>query len=268
MSYLLIPDIRVQTANIHHSSFLLGGPPVMAAFFFAHAMGRQIGRSVRVNGVAYIHHDMDVLGESFYGRVSLQQRRGAAFSFSNKPKKDYSSKNEHALSLQPVASAHLRLSLIVDIDNLLSIDGVRRFLYRARFSGGQVISHGEPAQYDELDEAIENMPAGYFVMDRNDLMQTGDGENPAEKLISQLGPKHETGSTDTWLSAACVGYAMLTPYQIRIGAREGYEHAFAEPLVGLVQYRSSRNFDDDFENVIWKPEWLQNDVYRLHQNID
>ena len=88
MSYLLIPDMRVQTANIHHSSFLLGGPPVMAAFFFAHAMGRQLGKNVRVNGTAYIHHHMDVLGQSFYGRLSLQQRRGAAFTFSNKPKKE------------------------------------------------------------------------------------------------------------------------------------------------------------------------------------
>ena len=70
MSYLLIPDMRVQTANIHHSSFLLGGPPVMAAFFFAHAMGRQLGKNVRVNGTAYIHHHMDVLGQSFYGRLS------------------------------------------------------------------------------------------------------------------------------------------------------------------------------------------------------
>ena len=59
MSYLLIPDMRVQTANIHHSSFLLGGPPVMAAFFFAHAMGRQLGKNVRVNGTAYIHHHME-----------------------------------------------------------------------------------------------------------------------------------------------------------------------------------------------------------------
>lgn len=87
MSYLLIPDMRVQTANIHHSSFLLGGPPVMAAFFFAHAMGRQLGKNVRVNGTAYIHHHMDVLGQSFYGRLSLQQRRAPPSPFPTSPKR-------------------------------------------------------------------------------------------------------------------------------------------------------------------------------------
>lgn len=272
MSYLLIPDIHVQTANIHHSSFLLGGPPVMAAFFFAHAMGRQLGKNVRVNGIAYIHHHRDVLGESFYGRVSLQQRRGAAFTFSNKPRKDYSSKNEHALSLQPVASAHLRLSLIIDIDNMESISSVNRFLHKARFSGGHIISHGKPRQYDELDEAIDDMPAGFFVMDRRDLMKTGNGKNPAQTFIDQLGTQYEKETGNTWLAAACVGYAMLTPYACREGAREGYEHAFAEPLVGLVQYRSSRQLADDqnFDNetVLWKPEWAKEDVYRLHQDID
>ena len=268
MSYLLIPDMRVQTANIHHSSFLLGGPPVMAAFFFAHAMGRQLGKNVRVNGTAYIHHHMDVLGQSFYGRLSLQQRRGAAFTFSNKPKKDYSSKNEHALSLQPVANAHLRLSLIIDIDNLESMAGVNRFLHKARFSGGHIISHGEPGQYDDLDEAIDDLPAGFFVMDRSDLMKTGTSDNPAQTFIDRLGTRYESETGNTWLSAACLGYAMLTPYASREGAREGYEHAFAEPLVGLVQYRSSRQFDTDYETVLWKPEWVKDDVYRLHQDSE
>lgn len=58
------------------------------------------------------------------------------------------------------------------------------------------------------------------------------------------------------------------PYASREGAREGYEHAFAEPLVGLVQYRSSRQFDKDYETVLWKPEWVKDDVYRLHQDSE
>ena len=271
MSYLLIPDIRVQTANIHHSSFLVGGPSVISAFFFAHAMGRQLGKNVRINGIAYIHHHRDVLGESFYGRLSLQQRRAAAFTFTNDSRKDYVGKT-NSLSLQPVASAHLRLSLIIDINNLESMSGVTRFLHKARFSGGHIISHGEPKQYDELDEAIDDAPAGFFVMDRRDLMKTGTGKNPAQTFIQQLGTRYEKETGNTWLSAACVGYAMLTPYASREGAREGYEHAFAEPLVGLVQYRSSRQLvdDQDFDNetVLWKPEWAKEDVYRLHQDID
>lgn len=266
MSYLLIPDLHAQTANIQQSSFLLGGPSIMAAFFFAHAMGRQLGKNVRINGTAYIHHHMNLQGEWAYGKMAFQQRRAAALTFSNKPKKDYSSKNEHALSLQPVANAHLRLSLIIDIDNLESISRVNQFLHKARFSGGQIISHGTPVLYDELDEAVDDMPAGFYVLDRSDLMQDGTGNNPAQTFIDRLGTRFDRESGNTWLSAACVGYAMLTPYASRTGSREGYEHAFAEPLIGLVQYRSSRQFDGELENILWKPEWLRKDVYRLHQN--
>ncbi len=278
MSYLLIPNMHVQTANVLHSSFLVGGPPVMAAFFFAHAMGRQLGKQVQVSAVAYIHHHRQVLGEQF-GRTSLQQRRGAAFTFSNKPKKDYSSKNEHALSLQPVANAHLRLSLIIEIERLTSVDSVSRFLYGARFSGGQIISHDTPVRFDELEDALDKAPDGFYVLDRSDLMQKRNGKNQAETLVAQLGANPKCPPTPSWLSAACLGYAMLTPFADRQGAREGYRHAFAEPLIGLVQYQSSRQFLKEREDpsresenmrrkpesILWKSEWLQNDVYRLYQ---
>lgn len=240
----------------------------MAAFFFAHAMGRQLGKNVRVNGTAYIHHLWMYWVNRFMEDCRSSNDGAPPSPFPTSPKRITHPKTNHALSLQPVANAHLRLSLIIDIDNLESMAGVNRFLHKARFSGGHIISHGEPGQYDDLDEAIDDLPAGFFVMDRSDLMKTGTSDNPAQTFIDRLGTRYESETGNTWLSAACLGYAMLTPYASREGAREGYEHAFAEPLVGLVQYRSSRQFDKDYETVLWKPEWVKDDVYRLHQDSE
>ena len=115
-AYLVIPSMRVQGANIVSSQIAVGGPPVSAALLFAHAMALKADLGVEVLGVALIHHSIEPLGQRFYGVFSPQQRRAAALTFTNRPDRDYSSKNKQALSLQPTASAHLRISLIVELD--------------------------------------------------------------------------------------------------------------------------------------------------------
>lgn len=267
MNCLFLPHLHVRTANTLHASFLVGGPPVMPAYFFMHALCRKMGKNIDVKNVALIHHEMTLLGEPFFGKFSFQQRRGAAYTFTNRNKKDYSSKNEHALSLQPTASAHLHISLMAEIDGSVSTERVKTFLSTGRFSGGQIVSFDEP-QMLYPEEALEKTGSGYLVIDRKDLMerQADDNRNPAQLLVDRLGARPETGSDNSWLSAACVGYAAITPYALRSGAREGYEHAFAEPLVGLVQYRSLRQIDGEADTLFWKPEWLRDDVFRLHQD--
>ena len=50
--------------------------------------------------------------------------------------------------------------------------------------------------------------------------------------------------------------------------REGYEHAFAEPLVGLVQYVPIRRcLDEDMvAQSLWRSEWATPDVFRIYQD--
>ena len=115
MSYLVFPRVRVQAANMLSASFLMGGPPVFAAYGLGEALCFHLGGGAKVTGMALIHHNREALGQSFNGVFSPQQRRAAAFTFNKQaffasktppPGSDYSSKNPHALSLQPVACAH------------------------------------------------------------------------------------------------------------------------------------------------------------------
>ena len=280
MSYLLIQNMRVQSANMHHASFLIGGPPVMPAYLFGHAMGRELG--FNVTGAVLVHHQMTPLGQLFYGTFSPQQRRAAALTFTNKAGKDYSSKNQQALSLQPVACAHLRMSILLEVDDAPGSEAVKCFLsgrappgrdpalgngsVGGRFSGGQIVGQGLVDSFESIDDALKHVSTGYFVMDRKDLLEPRGGNNQADLLIGHLGRMPDKESGDSWLSAACVGYAATTPFEQRDGARQGFDHAYAEPLVGMVQYRSVHAAPEDIFKVIWSPQWVSSDVFRVHQS--
>lgn len=267
MSYLVIPRMRVQGANIVNASLLVGGPPVLAACFMAHALGRRLGEEVDVQAAALVVHQFTPLGETFYGVFNPQLRRGAAYTFGpSKNGTDYSSKNPHALSLQPVASANLCVTLVVQAENISSLEEVEPFLDSGRLAGGVITASGKVAYHESLDEAFARISGGFVVMDRRDLLETCSPAERAERFVALLGHKPVKGDGLEWLSATCVGHAAITPFAQRGGVREGLEHAFTEPLLGLVQYQSVRACKDkNLEQTLWKPQWLQPDVFRVYQ---
>lgn len=260
MSYLVFPQACVQCANIVGASFLIGGPPIFAAWGLGQALCFRLGGGAGVRGVALFHHGREELGERFYGVFSPQQRRSAAFTFGKSANgNDYSSKNKHALSLQPVACAHMRISIIWDVQNITSPSEAEKFLHHSRFAGGLVTQHDNITLEDNLTKAFDCVKSGYVLLDRRDLLENR-GESQAELMVNALGQSPDKKKNTTWLSAACVGYAAITAFAHRAGVREGYLHAFAEPLVGMVQYQSLRQWRDESknkENALWRPRWLE-----------
>jgi CRISPR-associated protein Csy2 len=228
-----------------------------------HAIGRRA--SFTVHRVALVHHSQEPLGQRFNGLFSPQQRRAAAYTFEYKSRngRDYSSKNEHALSLQPTATAHMTMSIIAEVSGLHSSNAITDALYAGRFSGGQIVAHRDVALFDSLDEARGSIASGFCVMDRRDLLMSSE-KAPHAALIDYLGcdPGKDGQS---WMSAACLGYAAVTAFKMRDGARGGYAHAFGEPLIGLVQYRSVRAIDVRSEEILWRPLWLSEDVFVVQQ---
>jgi CRISPR-associated protein Csy2 len=295
--YLLIPRLRVQGANAQAAWWLINSAPVMACTMFGHALGRHLGKPA--TGVAIIHHAAQLHGEYFYGRLRPEQRRGAVFI----NKDDYSSKNKYALSLQPTASFSGEFSLIIEFEEMAEIDlaKVREFLFKARLAGGQIIKHDEcelikPGDRDKWEKRIR---PGFWLIDRRDLMQKTEGEDwldvllritarperrkteaaspaPASDAESEIADDEDAGDwldrppvraslPSAWLIATTLGYALLTPTATRAGVREGYPHAFAEPLVGPAQYVSFYRFGDR-ALPIWRPHWPRDDVFLLSQS--
>ncbi len=263
MNFLYLPRIRVQAANAFATSWLINTAPVMALNMFAHNLGRNI--CAFPTGVAVVHHDAQLLGErgaSFYGRFYPQQRRGATFINWD----DYSSKNEHALSLQPTASCHLTLSLVLAFDDGIDIDAVKDFMKSARISGGQVIDYGDPEVIPDEENLRRRLKTGFWIIERPDLMQAQG--NPLDAVIRATGVRQggaETGRmSNSWLVPTVLGYAAITGFKQRGGVREGYPHAYCEALVGLVQYVSLR--DHGYGPIpFWHHQWLSEDVFVINQ---
>lgn len=287
--YVVIPRMRVQNANMQTNGVLLGGVPLFAANMFAHHLARQLG--TQEEGIIYIHHDQQRLGGQAYGRFTPAQRRGAVFI----GKKDYSSKNKYALSLQPTASCHLEFSLIIKFSSSrISPEKLTNILKRSRFAGGQIIEFLEITIYaeNELENALKKIKTGFAILDRQDLLieyQQRKQINRVQAFTQLLALKADALRTFfndpnlSWISATNLGYALLEPLtDQRAGIRQAQDqettaHAYAEPLTGIVQYfslgeilRKNTEAEDDtwhnLQKLLWTYHWPQDDIFLLKQN--
>ncbi|WP_407504493.1 type I-F CRISPR-associated protein Csy2 [Acinetobacter baumannii] len=287
--YVVIPRMRVQNANMQTNGVLLGGVPLFAANMFAHHLARQLG--TQEEGIIYIHHDQQRLGGQAYGRFTPAQRRGAVFI----GKKDYSSKNKYALSLQPTASCHLEFSLVIKFSSSrISPEKLTNILKRSRFAGGQIIEFLEITTHseNELETALKKIKTGFAILDRQDLLieyQQRKQINRVQAFTQLLALKADAlraffnDQNLSWISATNLGYALLEPLtDQRAGIRQAQDqentaHAYAEPLTGIIQYfslgeilrRNTEAEDDTWHNLqklLWTYHWPQDDIFLLKQN--
>ena len=293
-SFIVIPYIKVQAANFQNSGLMMGGAPLMAAAMFSHNLARQIG--CNDEGFHYVHHDMQRLGGEAYGRFTPAQRRGAAFI----GKTDYSSKNKYAWSLQPTASCHLLFSLVIQFSTRRpDIDTLVQTLKRSKFAGGHILEFGQVKKFTDAQEALQQIRSGFLIRDRHDLLQSYQQAYQVSRLqafTQLLAHRPQAKNSDTpvlehlpdetlaWLSAATLGYALLEqPTAERSGirhadAQEQTEHAYAEPLTGLIQYQSLNQIlnetglqdsiypENYLDQLQWSHGWIQDDVFLLQQS--
>ena len=280
MSYfLVVRNIRIQHANALASNYAISTAPVMALNLFAHNLGLKIFNPVI--GIGIIHHDAQILGELGDGfhRASLQQRKAATLIDGN----DYIS-SSMTLSLQPTATAHLRLSLVVELEYQPSVADVEDFLRNARIAGGRVESFDYVGfAHSDSDDLDDLLPAsGWWLIDREDLMRRH--ANPAQAMVDALGrvpiempheelaasaelhaEEEEASGNLNWLVPTVLGYAATCDFDKRTGVRmlgtgEFPVHAYAEPLLGLAQYVSIRE-RSAAALPIWRTEWITDDVF-------
>lgn len=233
--FLVIPRMTVANINLMQTWWLAAAPGPMAALGFAHNLARQLG--AQDLGVGIVHHDLQMLAENV-GTWALQPQQYRAAGFINK--QDYA-KDGHSLSLQPTFKGHLKVSLVIELQGAaVSLEAVEQFLETARYAGGIVNKTGRPSIYGSLDEARAVIKSGFAVHDRTPWMQEAvdQGQDPLDALL-ELTSGGRT-KEHPWSQPALLGYAALTEFAQRLGVREDVPHAFAEPLVGLVQYCSVR----------------------------
>lgn len=255
-NYLILSNLFVQTANILTNYTMLNGAPLFAAWGLGHALEREM-HGPKVTGICLVVHRIEPIGKHTASIFEPNQRRGAAFTFEKSRNGSDYAKNSMHLSLQPGATGHMRVSLIFELSETLYAvpNAVEPFLKTGKFSGGLITSCDEPALHDDCSTLLECIPAGRVVLDRCDVM---NGGNPIEQFVTAIG----TYSKE-WLSATNVGFSAITNFESRGGARDGHLHAFAEPLIGITEYVSTKKRKKGY---FWRSQW-EKDSFLLRGDI-
>jgi CRISPR-associated protein Csy2 len=169
----------------------------------------------------------------------------------------------HPLSSQPTARCHLNVSLVIKLDEDDAVDlesAFPRFMRAARLAGGTVVDHGKASRQDSMEAAIKYLKTGYAIHERQDLMVMQEGERDMLDVVLRLtdpqlrfeaaikaksanreSPDDAEDDSHSWLMPSAIGYRAISEFQSRKNVRGGLPHAFAEPLVGMVQYKTLRH---------------------------
>lgn len=239
--FILVPNLSIQHANALTCPYFLTPAVPMACRQFARALARDLGAEGHDTGVAIVHHHVEMLGEWVNYRFIPHQRRGSTLI--NQTDLAGSNKSPGAMALQPVATMHLKLSLILRFRDIgINERQVSRAIAGRKLAGGSIVDHDEIRVMDSSAKAFDAIKTGYIVIERTDLMEPKDGQNRVQAWCQAL--FHEKVEGHPWLVPALLGFGLLSEPKKRLGAREGYPVAFAEPLAGIVEYLPRRKFDD------------------------
>ena len=182
MSFLLLPHLKVQTANALACGFLVNTSPVMAITQFSHNLVvRHL--NCEVLGVAIRHHHAEHQALEGIAYDTLPHQRRSALLVNEQ---DYVGKGSQGptLSAQPTASCNLELSLLIEYDGIADKESLERFLHNARLAGGQITAYQEPVLTDDVSDALHYMgKGGFWLIERPELI---DQKDPLGSVFSAL----------------------------------------------------------------------------------
>lgn len=249
---VLFPRLEISGANAQPAWWFVAPPSPTAYVGFGQALALKClppDSNDEFIGVGAVVHDFRLRAERLPDSYQWHphQHRGATLI----DKDDYADTKTLALSAQPSARCDLTVSLAVVFEEGASVDAemIERFMRSARVAGGAV--EGDAIKYElhaDMAQVKQRLKTGFSLHARPDLMKPRIGEDTLDALLRATCPTADNLKANPWVMPALFGFSRITPVQDRIWTRDGHPHAFAEPLVGLVQLKPLR----DAPIPIWK----------------
>jgi hypothetical protein len=260
MSIFVIKDINAQRANIQQTHYLVSPAPVFAAVMLGHAIAARIGK--RDIGVGLIHHSASphiehIPNTNGWINSFPCQFRGATGDIAS------GGKGPMQNSMQPAVTGDLNVSLILNVEDGADILDVRKAINSMglRLAGGKVPYSPTLHEADNLYSAIRMCGRGYWVSDATQTVRArlAEGMPIVEAVLGRV--------TGGWYVPATLGYRALTRIEQRSGARDGLDHAYGEPVVGLVRYDSVFSLfrDEGSQPALWSHDWITDSMFVVHQ---
>jgi len=259
MDIVVIKGIKAQRANIQQTNYLVSPVPVFAAVMLGHAIAARLGK--RDIGVGIVHHSCDLHIEHIpntNGWIESHpcQFRGATGDIAS------GGSGPTQNSAQPSVTGDLNVSLILGMESGASISDVRKVVESMglRLAGGKVPHPPSVLEADSLWDAIKQCGRGYWISDATPVVR--DRLDKGMSIVEAVLGDVEGG----WYVPATLGYRALTRFEQRPGARDGLDHAYGEPVVGLVQYQSVFSLrDKGFRPVLWSHGWVTDSLFVVRQ---
>jgi CRISPR-associated protein Csy2 len=257
--YIVIPRIEVSGANAQSAWWVVSGPSPMAWLGLVRNIALQSGvqDSHKIN-VAIIHHDIEYRGEfTQYGDFLPAQYKGACLTNSKdgaQRSKDYAA-GSLSMGLQPTALCNIRATLVIEGLAGVTDSELSKRLSCSRLAGGQIQSLGKIERVD-YDDIFSKIGSGFFLKDQSGLLKGIPPDEMIDSLMQRLRQKQDENGNkiknDQWLVPMSLGYLPITAPTHKVSARADLPHAYAEPLVGLIEYVSkSKTKEDDLKTLFW-----------------
>jgi hypothetical protein len=260
MDIFVIKGIKAQRANVQQTNYLVSPVPVFAAVMLGHAIADRLGK--RDLGVGIIHHSCELHIEHIpntSGWIESYpcQFRGATGDIAS------GGSGPTQNSIQPSVTGDLNVSLILGIESGASTADVRKVIetMNLRLAGGKVVRQPTVLEAEDLWDAIKQCGRGYWVSDATPVVRDrlAKGMSIAEAVLG-----HVPGG---WYVPATLGYRTLTRFEQRSGARDGLDHAYGEPVVGLVRYQSVFSLRNQGQRpTLWSHGWVTDSLFVVRQS--
>jgi hypothetical protein len=232
-------SLDVQGASALNAYCVYGHPSPFAFIGFAHALSDRTGIR-QTSGVLAVFHRFSMRGHAEFDQFHFDMPRST--------ERDVKASAQAQLDLP---RSDLSVSVAFEFDpGELPIDAVHDRLLVVldgmRFAGGMIHSIGSSdLRLSASAEEVLKMRPGY-VMRRSQV--DIDPDAPFRSFIDGLSIKR---SKRGWRSPSLMGFRLLNAPFARDGARGGHPHAYADPLIGAVEFVSLReaSLDD-----LWRCE--------------
>lgn len=268
--YLVLGPLSVDGMTAQQPDIVAGYPAPTAVaglgYKFALDLSKtQVGK-VMANGTAVVVHDHSVMD----GHVKLPLEDKAKI------------RQNKGASILDERRARASISIVIsldfenDVQDDIIVKHAQDLLPGLYFAGGKAfpVYNGQPTKvlvaknHDGLVSALREVPPGYVLLDRSDLMQgAADEKDPLDVLLDLIefvpqdsGDGHPRLSRRQpgWLVPVFVGYQAIEGRQIRRGVRhaEAIGHVFAESIYSVGEFRSVRGIlakdPDALASAFWK----------------
>lgn len=258
--FVVLQHIKAQRANLQQTHYLVAATPVFATVMLGHAIAARLG--VRDLGVGIVHHSASPHIEYIPNTNGWMngfpcQFRGATGEIAS------GGTGPTQNAVQPAVTGDLDVSLVLRIEDGPDMSDVRKVVASmgVRLAGGKVPRPPRILEADDLASAIRMCGRGYWVSDATQTVRDrlADGTPIIEAVMGRV--------AGGWHVPATLGYRALTRFEQRSGARDGLDHAYSEPVVGLVRYNSvfSLGHDGAPPPVLWSHRWITDSMFVVHQ---